>query len=77
MAAIVYFTKSRETDDFVTYRYGLDEDNPKHSFSISKVDRRPTDDPEKATFAAQLAFRAISRGYEKLGMWPEQGAGYA
>jgi hypothetical protein len=72
MAAIVYFMKTREDDDFVTYRYGF-KDDLQHSLLISKVDRLPTD--EKMTFAARLAFKSILRGYRKLGTWPEQGDG--
>jgi hypothetical protein len=76
MAAIVYFQKTVEDTDHVTYRFGLDENNLDESFLISKADQRPTGDPEESTFSARLAFRGIIRGYQKLGRWPERGAGY-
>jgi hypothetical protein len=60
----------------VTYRYGPDENDLKYSFIISKAEKRPTDDPEKATFDARLAWSGIRRGYRKLGRWPDRGAGY-
>jgi hypothetical protein len=76
MAAIAYFEKILEDTDHVTYRYGPNEDNLEHSFLINKTDLRPTDDPEKSTLYARLAFRGIIRGYRKLGHWPDRGAGY-
>lgn len=76
MGAIVYFEKTLEDTEHVTYRYGPQEDNLEYSFLISKADRIPTDDPEQSTFNARLAFRGIMRGYQELGRWPDRGAGY-
>ena len=75
MAAIVYFKKTFEDTESVTYNFGPDENDLKYSFIISKAEKRPTDDPEKATFNAQLAFGGIIKGYRKQGRWPERGAG--
>ena len=75
MAAIVYFEKTFEDAETVKYRYGHDEEDLGHSFTISKEDRRPLMDPEKATFTARLALSGILRGYRTLGRWPERGAG--
>jgi hypothetical protein len=75
MAAIVYFEKTLEDVDTVTYRYGDDEDDLEDSFSIRKADRRLTGDPEKVPFYVQLALSGIMRGYREQGRWPERGAG--
>jgi hypothetical protein len=75
VAAIVYFEKVLEDVDTVTYRYGHDEEDLRHSFTISKADARPIMDPDKATMAIQLALGGIMRSYRKHGRWPERGAG--
>jgi hypothetical protein len=75
VAAIVYFEKTLEDAEAVTYRCGHDQDDLKHSMTIRKAVRRPTGDPEKVTFTAQLALSGIMRGYRTLGSWPERGAG--
>ena len=76
MAAIIYFQKTHEDNEYVTYRFGPDEENPEDSFVITKAVGHPVDDPEKATFDAQLALSGIRRGYRKLGRWLDRGAGY-
>jgi hypothetical protein len=77
MAAIVYFEKTVEDAEQVTYRYGADEAKLEKSFVISKQSMRPDVDPERASFGVQLAFSGILKGYQKQGRWPERGAGYA
>jgi hypothetical protein len=75
VAAIAYFEKAVEDVETVTYRYGHDEEDLKHSFTIRKADLRPMMDPDKATMATRLALTAIVKGYRKHGRWPERGAG--
>jgi hypothetical protein len=76
VAAIIYFQKTHEDYEYVTYRFGPDEENPEDSFVITKAVGHPIDDPKKATVDAQLALSGIRRGYRKLGRWPDRGAGY-
>jgi hypothetical protein len=76
VAAIIYFQKTHEDYEYVTYRFGPDEENPEDSFVITKAVGHPIDDPKKATVDARLAFRGIMQGYRTQGKWPECGAGY-
>jgi hypothetical protein len=59
----------------VTYRYGRDEEDLEHSFTISKASLRPIMEPDKATMTTRLALSGIMRGYRTQGRWPERGAG--
>lgn len=78
MGAIVYFEKSLEDAERVTYRYGTEEQDFANSLVINKVDELPVDvDPEKASFGVQVAFSGILKGYRNKGSWPDKGAGYA
>jgi hypothetical protein len=78
VGAIVYFEKTFEDTERVTYSYGIEEGDFANSFVITKADMRPADiDPEKAGFGVQVAFSGIIKSYRKQGKWPERGAGYA
>lgn len=78
MGAIVYFEKTLEDTERVTYRYGTEEEDFANSFVITKADMRPADiDPEKASFGVQVAFSGILKSYRRQGTWPDRGAGYA
>jgi hypothetical protein len=78
VGAIVYFEKTLEDSEHVTYRYGTEEEEFAHAVVISKSNMLPVDvDPEKASVGVELAFNGIIKGYRRQGKWPERGAGYA
>lgn len=77
MGAIIYFEKSVEDAERVTYRYGTEEQDFAHSLVIDKTGQLPVDvDPEKASVSVQIAFGGILKSFRTKGVWPDSGAGY-
>lgn len=77
MGAIIYFEKSREDAEQVTYRYGTEAQGFVHALVIDKTAQRPKDvDRERASASVQIAYGGILKAFRNKGEWPDSGAGY-